>query len=52
MTHIRHHHHLLGHDVVKDEGEGHLIVIIQQGVDGFLQPHQPVLFLQTQKQKG
>lgn len=47
MTYIRDHHHFLGHNVVQDEGEGHLIVIIQQGVDGFLQPHQPVLLLRT-----
>lgn len=49
MTHIRDHHHFLCHDVVKDKGEGHLIIVIQQGVDCFLQPHQPVLFLYTHK---
>lgn len=51
MTHIRNRHHFLCHNVVQDEGEGHLIVIIQQGVDGLLQPHQPVLLLHTQKDK-
>lgn len=45
MTHIRNHHHFLGHDVVQDEGERHLIVVVQQRVDGFLQPHQSVLLL-------
>lgn len=47
MTHIRNNHHFLGHNVVQDEGESHLIIIIQQRVDGFLQPHQPVLLLDT-----
>ena len=47
MTHIRNHHHFLGHNVVQDEGEGHLIIIIQQGVDGFFQPHQSVLLLRA-----
>lgn len=47
VTHIGNHHHFLGHNVVQYEGEGHLIVIIQQRVDGFLQPHQPVLLLDT-----
>ncbi|KAG7282705.1 hypothetical protein CRUP_017631 [Coryphaenoides rupestris] len=30
-----------------DEGEGHLVVIIQQGVDGLLKPHQPVALFFT-----
>lgn len=52
MTHIRDHHHFLGHNVVQDEGEGHLIIIIQQRVDGFLQPHQPVLLLRIHTHIG
>lgn len=50
VTHIRDHHHFLCDDVVQDEGEGHLVVVIQQGVDGLLQPHQPVLLLHTHTQ--
>lgn len=46
-THIGNHHHFLSHNVVQDEGEGHLIVIIQQRVDCFLKSHQSVLLLFT-----
>lgn len=48
QTHIKNHHHFLSHDVVQDEGKRHLVVIIQKGVDRFLQPHQPILFLPSQ----
>lgn len=52
LTHFRNHHHFLGYNVVQDEGEGHLIIIVQQGVDGFLQPHQSVLLLCAHKHGG
>lgn len=51
-THVRHIHHLLCDYVVKDEGERHLIVIIQQRVNGLLQAHQPVFLLHTERSGG
>ena len=44
VTHIFHSLHLL-RDALKDVGEGHLVVVIQQRVDGFLQTHELLLSL-------
>ena len=51
-THVRYVHHLLRDDVVQDEGEGHLVIVIQQGVNSLFQTHQPILLLQRGRGRG
>lgn len=36
QTHIGDSHHLLGDNVVQDEGEGHLVVVVQEGINRLL----------------
>ena len=52
VTHPFESFHLLRDDILQDKGEGHLVIIVQQRVNGFLQPHQLILFLEhtTNKQ--
>lgn len=45
-THVRYGHHLLCDNVVEDEGESDLIIIIQKGINSFLQTNQTLFFLQ------
>ena len=49
VTHPFESFHLLRDDILQDKGEGHLVVIVQQRVNGFLQPHKLILFLKTQQ---
>lgn len=36
-------------DVAQDVGEGHKVIVIQEGVNGLLQAHQFVLFLSVKR---